>query len=226
MARLRTASLLLREPRSLSDQVARKLEDAIVAGRFAFGENISEEKLAAAFGVSRTPVRDALNTLQFVGLVEVRPKRGSYVFNPTAAEIDQLWQYREILEREACALALQADPASLLADLRTTFDEMQSTHDKADIAGHAHLETAFHSLFFVHCGNAYLTDAYNLGAARIATIITLSNRTNGAGRQSSLEEHSTMLDSLAAHDLPRFNDTLTAHMRRTLVAATADLAAT
>ena len=73
--------------KSVADQVRDGLRDAIVDGQFAMGENISEERLTALFGVSRSPVRDALNALKFIGLVEILPKRGSFVFLPGAAEV-------------------------------------------------------------------------------------------------------------------------------------------
>ena len=87
-----TAKMKLRidPPKTLTEIVAAKLREAIIEGHYAFGENISEDKLAAAFGVSRTPVRDALNALQFTGLVTVKPKRGSFVFNPTIEDVGEI----------------------------------------------------------------------------------------------------------------------------------------
>jgi len=223
MARPRIASLSLEQPRSLSEQVAEKLKNAIVEGRFSFGENISEEKLAAAFGVSRTPVRDALNALQFTGLVEVRPKRGSYVFSPTAEEIRHLWQFREILEREACRLALETDAAALIGDLTAVHEQMLPERDALDGSAFARLDVAFHRCFFDHCGNTYLVESYNLAAARIATIINRSVRISGFDRRRSHEEHQMMIESLKAGDLARFDAVLKAHLKGTLDAVTGNL---
>lgn len=215
MPKSRLSSLSLENPRSLSDQVAEKLQNAIVERRFTFGENISEEKLAAAFGVSRTPVRDALNSLQFTGLVEVRPKRGSFVFNPTPDEIVQLWEYREILEREACALAMRKNGEVLIGELRDILAQMTPDMPGAEVS-FARLDARFHRTFFLRCGNVYLQDAYSIGSARIATLITLFTRAHAGHRQASLADHLKMVECLAAGDCAAFGDVLAAHLGRTL----------
>ncbi|GAB5377147.1 MAG: GntR family transcriptional regulator [Acuticoccus sp.] len=219
MAATGDISLAVGQSRSLSKRVASQLKDAIVEGRFAFGENISEEKLAAFFGVSRTPVRDALNALQFTGLVEVRPKRGSFVFNPTVIDVMPLWEYREFLEREACTLAMAKNADALLSDLSTIVAQMESALREGHPNAYARLDAHFHSAFFVHCDNSYLRDAHNIGAARIAAILTQLCRENPRLRDLSLADHREMLAMLKARDLSQFADVLNRHIGRTLAVA-------
>ena len=69
--------------KSLVPTIADKIRAAIVDAELDFGENLSEDTLASAFEVSRTPVREALNLLQMEGLVIIVPKSGTYVFTPT-----------------------------------------------------------------------------------------------------------------------------------------------
>ena len=88
-------------PKSLAIQVGQRLREAIIDGQFALGEMIPEETLAATFGVSRTPVREALNQLQSLGLVIVRPQRGSYVFKASEADVAALCQFRCVIEPRA-----------------------------------------------------------------------------------------------------------------------------
>lgn len=200
--------------RSLSDQVADKLQTAIIEGRFVLGENVSEERLATAFGVSRTPVRDALNALQFTGLVEVRPKRGSFVFNPTAQDILELWEFREIVEREACGLAMAKHPQNMICDLRAVVELMLP--NETDSQKYAKLDARFHQCFFQHCGNPHIRAAHGLVAARIATIIALIARDSQGRRRGSVLEHQWMLKCLETGDLREFNSIHRAHMTRTL----------
>ena len=183
-------------------------------GRFGLGENVSEERLAGVFGVSRTPVRDALNALQFTGLVEVRPKRGSFVFRPTAHDVVELWEFREILEREACALAMAKDPEVFLASLRAIFEEMPQALN--DVQGYAKLDAQFHRCFFDHCGNPHFKAAYKLVSARVGTIITMAGRTSQGHQRGSLLEHQWMLSCLEARDMREFVSIHRAHMKRTL----------
>ena len=73
--------LLLERPRSLTDLVAEELRLGIINGQIELGSNLSEARIANDLGVSRTPVREALNKLETDGLLIVEPQRGSRVFS-------------------------------------------------------------------------------------------------------------------------------------------------
>jgi DNA-binding GntR family transcriptional regulator len=79
-----------------------RLKDAIITGTLRPLERISENKVAADFGLSRTPVRQALQRLEAEGLIQVVPKRGSFVSRPTLEDILEIYQIRTPLEA-ACA---------------------------------------------------------------------------------------------------------------------------
>ena len=91
-------SLKLDAPKSLSQRVMQRLRQAIIDGEFALGAAISEEMVANSFGVSRTPVREAMGQLQAQGLVVIRPQVGSFVFTPSADDITALCTFRIALE--------------------------------------------------------------------------------------------------------------------------------
>ncbi len=212
-------SLKIQRPQSLATLVTERIRDAIVSGEFSLGEKISEESLAETFDVSRSPVRDALNALQFTGLVEIRPKRGSFVFNPTILDIGQLCEYREMLEREACILAMRDSREALLQALQGLFDEMTSVHKNGDTRRYATLDTAFHKAFFQHCSNALVQDAYALVEARLATIRTVLTSARQERRDASYDEHGEIIDALTQQDMTRFENVLKKHVHRTQVVA-------
>ena len=119
-------------PKSLAAQVSARLREAIIDGRFALGEMISEEALATSFGVSRTPVREALSQLQSLGLVQVRPQRGSYVFAPTGEDIAALCEFRLVMEPCAARLAWAHDRQGTLSIMKTALADMAAAR-KADV---------------------------------------------------------------------------------------------
>ena len=121
------ADMRIAQPKSLTEMVVARLEQAIVDGEFALGEAISEETLAKTFGVSRTPVRDALTALQRSGLVVVLPKRGSFVFRPSAADTAALCDYRYLLECEGLRLSRLAGPAEAKAAMDRAITAMEAT---------------------------------------------------------------------------------------------------
>jgi DNA-binding GntR family transcriptional regulator len=91
--------------RSLADEIAYRLRADILDGRIPLGAPLRHEQLAARFGVSRTPIREALRKLQALNLVEVEPNRGAIVRTPARAELLEVYELRADLEGFACELA-------------------------------------------------------------------------------------------------------------------------
>src|SRR5579872_4237246 len=81
-------------PRSLTKVAYESIRDAVMYGRFDFGEPLSETELAHALGMSKGPVRTALKELQISGLVEIVPQSATYVFRAAREQIEHLGDYR------------------------------------------------------------------------------------------------------------------------------------
>jgi DNA-binding GntR family transcriptional regulator len=90
---------------ALADEIAYRLRADILEGRLALGAPLRHEQLAARFGVSRTPIREALHKLQATGLVELSPNRGAVVHTPRRTELIEVYELRADLEGFACELA-------------------------------------------------------------------------------------------------------------------------
>lgn len=208
---LATDSFRLQQPQSLAEMVASRLRQAIIDGEFALGENISEERLVTAFGVSRSPIRDALNALQFTGLVEVRSKRGSFVFSPSEADVATLCQYRFILEREAAFLAAELHGPALRKRLDAVIAQMTEAEARGDLRAFGHADTIYHNEFFELCGNDLIRSAHQLAEARIATLRTLLTAPFDDRRRTSIEQHVQMADMLLSGDREGFVASLKIH---------------
>ncbi len=204
-------SLRLEQPPSLASMVADRLRMAIIDGEFGLGENISEERLCAAFGVSRSPVRDALNALQFTGLVEVRSKRGSFVFSPSEEDVVMLCDYRFLLERETALMAVRVARDAVSAGLDDAIDAMSKAEALGDRRAYGHADTAYHNVFFECCGNDLVRDAHRLAEARLATLRTLLTAPFDDRRKSGLDQHRLMADQLLSGDQAGFVATLKLH---------------
>ncbi len=204
----------LEAPRSLTDMVAARLEQAIVDGEFSLGEAISEEMLAKSFGVSRTPVRDALTALQRAGLVVILPKRGSFVFRPTADDAAALCDYRLVLEREGLRLSHELAPAQSLAAMNDAIAEMERSL-LADAVAYGQADTRFHQAFLDHCGNAYLGEGYRLASRKVSALRTHLTAHVEERRVTSLGEHRRMAELFAQGDLGALFALLAKHIART-----------
>src|SRR5689334_25436564 len=95
------------EAPSLVELAVRRLRGEIVEGAFAPGERLVEEQLTRRLGISRAPLREALRLLGQQGLVEHLPRRGVRVATVSEAEVDELFELRDVLERHAVVVALR-----------------------------------------------------------------------------------------------------------------------
>jgi len=90
---------------ALVDELASEIQSRVLSGAIPTGARLRQESLAAEFGVSRTPVREALRKLQASGLVEMLPRRGALVRGPSAREVREAYEVRAELEGLAASLA-------------------------------------------------------------------------------------------------------------------------
>lgn len=113
---------------SSADVVARRLTSAILGGTFPPGTRLREESLATAYGVSRTPIREALIQLASTGLVEMTRNRGATVLQLTADDIEDVYHVRGVLEAEAASLAAKRATPDLLDYLGRSCDRLALLH--------------------------------------------------------------------------------------------------
>ncbi|WP_347558845.1 GntR family transcriptional regulator [Robbsia sp. KACC 23696] len=208
-------TLAMTRPRTLAGVVTERLRAAIVDGEFAPGELLSEDALAAQLGTSRTPVREALNTLQFQGLVNIVPQRGTFVFSPTDADIAELCDYRATLEMKAVQLAMARHPDAAHRDLKAALADMTRAHKKHDDIAYARADSAFHETFLTHCDNPYLKNAYLLASGRVAAVrCFLASHVTGEPARS-FDEHREIVKLWGEGDGQRIATILAAHIMRT-----------
>lgn len=176
--------------------VARILRTEIFAGRLKPGEPLPERLLAEQLGVSRTPVREALFTLQSEGLVELSPNRGATVRAITARDIAQIYSLRALLEsyaaREAAQTRTQRD-VEALEDTHTKLERITNTGDNPTEQALADL--AFHMVISQATGSQLLQTV--MGQILAFTVSYRSNYTYPSGRGAVVViEHRAVLDAI------------------------------
>jgi DNA-binding GntR family transcriptional regulator len=111
---------------ALVDRLAASIQARVLSGEFASGSRLRQESLATEFGVSRTPVREALRKLQAAGVVQLEPRRGAKVRGPSAREVREAYEVRAELEGLAAALAsarIRDDDLRRLRDAQASFQD-------------------------------------------------------------------------------------------------------
>lgn len=200
---------------SLSSSVADTLRASIVDGKFELGEALSEDAVAEALGVSRTPVREAMRLLQLQGLVTVVPKSGTYVFQPTEDEIAELCEFRATLEVCAATLAFERHRTETLAELTTAIADMDTARPTRDPQRYGKADTCFHEAFFGNCANRYLQNAYRMNLTRVAALRTHLTFLSPTEPERSFTEHQQIAAIFESGDVGDLGPLLDVHIMRT-----------
>ena len=203
----------LDRPKSLTDLAVERIRAAVVEGRLNFGEQLSEAALAVSFGISKTPVREALLRLKMDGLVDIQPQRGTFVFSLDADEVKELTAFREIIETEALGLAMRRDRSGLVEALKANLARMPKGKGFDPRRVHA-LDTEFHEAIVNACGNRHLVAAYALVGHRIEA---LRYRLPVGDEQVEhcQQNHARIVARIAEGDVRRAESTLREHVLST-----------
>jgi DNA-binding GntR family transcriptional regulator len=144
------------ELRTAAEAVADLIREAILDGRFAPGERLKEERLADAFGTSRTPIREALLILQTEGALVATPNRGSVVRAYSVGEIDDVYATRAVLEAHAAHRAAERRADAPIAGLSDSCRRFARLLDGSDIGPLVAENFRFHAIVQDASGSASL----------------------------------------------------------------------
>ena len=204
---------LLGDRQRVSDEVHGVLRQGILTGELEPGTRLSVPTLAARFGLSRSPVRDAVLRLVREGLAEEVPYRGAIVRRLRPEEIIPLYEVREVLEGLAARLAAERATEDVVRDLRAAVSEHAAALAAGDLAEHFDADMRFHRLIREATGNAELVAALSPVQDRIRlAMLTTTSLTAGPAR--ALEDHERILEAIEAGDPRRAEALARAHIAR------------
>jgi DNA-binding GntR family transcriptional regulator len=183
-------------PRSLSAIVVEQIRDLIITDRLGLGEQLSEQTLAEQLGVSRTPVREAFLKLQTERLVEVKPQRGTFVFQYDTTELREICELREVLETGALRVAIKHGRHKVIKALRAQLRAAAGIVRQGPAAYQPH-DTAFHETLVQASGNRELIAAYEKISGRVRAI-RFRLTTTLEQIQGSQRDHGLVVEALVA----------------------------
>jgi DNA-binding GntR family transcriptional regulator len=208
-------------PRALYEEVAELLRQRIFRRELEPGGWIDELKIAEDYGISRTPLREALKVLAAEGLVTMKVRRGAYVTEVNEKDLSDVYHLLSLLESDAAGVvAERASPAQL--------QELQSLHDalekaakpgKQDRARFFEINESFHMKLLEIADNRWR----NQMVADLRKVMKLNRQHSllKTGRlDESLKEHRLIMNALSAHDKNAATVAMQAHFRNGLEAAT------
>ncbi|MFJ9085151.1 GntR family transcriptional regulator [Streptomyces sp. NPDC102384] len=200
---------------SMQAKVAEELRRMIISGELPPRSSLSEMTLSQTFGVSRTPIREALKQLQIEGLVEVRPRVGTFVAVPSRREITELFQMKELLEGAAARLLAfrgNVPEVERLADNMSAADEAVRAGDSEQYEKLVH---DFHELIMVGADNSKLEAHYRTLMNQLAYARLVRTSLSQPGRLTESDhEHHRVLDLIRARDGDGAERVMREHVRR------------
>lgn len=188
-----------RDGRSRVQLIRDHLEDDILNGRLCPGQQLPIDELAGRFGVSRTPVREALQQLEASGLVKVWPKRGTFVAQISLAELIQMFEVMAELEATCARLAARRASPEAIQAIAQAMHDAESEGVCADPNAYYYANERFHRLIYDACGNTFLAQQTLALKNRLKPFrrlqLQLRNRI-----AASRQEHRTIVAALLAGD--------------------------
>ena len=206
------AARRVQRPAPLRQAVYDAIVELIVQGTLRRGQHLVENELAEYLGVSRQPVREALQRLQTDGWIELRPAQGAFVHIPCEEEVDQLLGVRSVLETYSARLAAErARPE----DVNRLWELQQDGLDALaanDTEGLVAANAALHASITALAGNAVLAEHIELVQRKWRWYYLPIAQPRG---RSAWSEHAELIKAIAAGDAERATDIMSRHTERT-----------
>ena len=209
-------SALSLAPRALYEEVAELLRQRIFRRELEPGSWIDETRLAEEYGISRTPLREALKVLATEGLVTMKMRRGAYVTEVSEQDMSEVYHLLALLESDAVGVVAQSASEAQLRELQALHQELAGA--VADRDRFFAVNERFHTRVLEIAGNKWR----NQMVADLRKVMKLNRQQSllKSGRiEESLQEHAQVLDALLARDAPAASQRMQAHFRNGLEAA-------
>jgi DNA-binding GntR family transcriptional regulator len=203
-------------PRALYEEVAELLRERIFSRELAPGSWIDELKLAEAYGISRTPLREALKVLATEGLVTMKVRRGAYVTEVNEKDLTDVYHLLALLESDAASVVAHQASAAQLKELQGLHNELEKAASNRE--RFFEINEAFHMRLLEIANNRWRDQM----VADLRKVMKL-NRHNSllkSGRiEESLAEHGAIMQALAARDAASAAQRMREHFANGLEAA-------
>jgi DNA-binding GntR family transcriptional regulator len=202
-------------PRLVADDVYIQLMSLIMDGHVEPEQPLSIDALAREFGVSSSPVREALARLESTGLVRRVALRGYRVAPEFSAnELAELMDARLVLEPPAAAAASREPSTEFIAELREQVDVLRRAprgREFEDFRDYFEADRQFHRAIFAHANNRFLDLAYGALGGQVQRFRLFSGR-GVTDAEPTIAEHSHVLEAIAAHDSVAAAEAMRTHL--------------
>ena len=200
---------------SLEEKVYKTLEDQILSQKLTAGEAVTEMKLSAELGVSRTPVREALQRLDREGLIKLIPNKGAFVIGISEKDLIDIYMIRMRLEGLAARITAEKADESTVRHLRENTELTEFFISKGNIERVKDLDSDFHDIIYRACESRMLCKTLSELHRYIASYRKLSLTVEGR-IEKSFEEHKQICDAIEKKDKENADRLMSRHVEHAL----------
>ena len=200
---------------SLEEKVYHSLEEQILSGQLKAGEALTEVKLAKSLGVSRTPVREALQRLGREGLIRLIPNKGAVVVGISEQDLIDIYTIRMRLEGLAARIAAENSDEELCKSLNENVELTSFYMKKGNIEKLKDLDSDFHDIIYRSCKSRMLGKTLSELHRYITSYRKLSLSAQGR-LEKSLDEHKEICEAIEKGDAASADSLMSEHVKRAL----------
>lgn len=196
---------------TLHEELVERLRNLVIEDALKPGEKVPEKELCASFGVSRTPLREALKVLASEGLVVLQANRGARVAEVTREEIENTFPVLAMLEQLAGELACKNIDEAGLAKIEERHDAMVKAFRDGDHQTYFQANQDIHNALIEAAHNEILDSHHRLLASRVRRARFMANLSDERWAQA-IEEHEAMMEKLRRRDADGLGQIMKLHM--------------
>ena len=204
-----TSQTILRK--SLHHELVDRLQTLLLNSELKPGSKVPEKQLCDQFGVSRTPLREALKVLASYGLIRLEPNRGAWVTQVTEEEVEEVFPVLGALESLSGELACKHITDAEIDEVRALHAQMIASYDRRALDTYFSINQKIHRAILMAARNETLTTSCQTLSLRMQRARYLANMSEGRW-YDAVQEHEQILQYLVARDGPNLAATLTNHM--------------
>jgi DNA-binding GntR family transcriptional regulator len=197
--------------KSLHHELVDRIQLLIIHAELAPGIKVPEKLLCERFGVSRTPLREALKVLASAGLVRLEPNRGAWVTQVTQDEVEEVFPVLGALEALSGELACKHITDAEINEVSALHDQMMGSYESQDLDAYFNLNQKIHRAILLAARNSTLTSSCETLSLRMQRARYMANM-NEDRWYEAVQEHEKILKCLVQRDGPKLAVTLLTHM--------------
>ena len=198
-------------PTALYQEVAERLRQRIFAHELTPGDWIDEQKLAEQYGISRTPLREALKVLASEGLVELKPRRGCYVTEISRQDLDDIFPLMAMLEGRCAFIAVQLAKPADIRGLKAIHEKLELAAKESRIDAFFEANQEFHRRIQELTNNRWLLSVIQ-DLRKVLKLSRLHSLSLEGRLQQSLEEHRVIMAAFEAGDAEKAEKSMHDHL--------------